>query len=89
MGKKSEGIFFFLKIHMGLNKLRGSAQGILDLGFETERDPSTFGHLAALSSAPCCIILAENLFRCSFAFIEFIKSKLSLSFFFFFLRRLK
>lgn len=40
-GKKGERIlfYFFLKIHIGLNKLRGSAQGILDLGFETERTP--------------------------------------------------
>lgn len=40
-GKKGEGIlfYFFFKIHIGLNKLRGSAQGILDLGFETERTP--------------------------------------------------
>lgn len=39
--KKGEGILFYfiLKIYIGLNKLRGSAQGILDLGFETERTP--------------------------------------------------
>lgn len=39
--KKGRGdfILFFFKIHIGLNKLRGSAQGILDLGFETERTP--------------------------------------------------
>lgn len=39
--KRARGFYFifFFKIHIGLNKLRGSAQGILDLGFETERTP--------------------------------------------------